>query len=57
MTVEPVTVTPATPLRDVARLFVKYGFAAVPVVDENRVFLGAVRPDSALAELAPLVRE
>ena len=57
MTREPVCVGPDTPLQDVGRIFVKYGFHAIPVVDQNGVFLGAVRAERVLAELAPLGRE
>jgi CBS domain-containing protein len=57
MTSNVVKVSPETSVRDVARLFVKYGFRAIPVVDEQGVFLGAVRQRSILAELAPLLRE
>lgn len=42
MSVDPVTVGPKTPLREVHRLFRRYGFNAFPVVDENRTLLGIV---------------
>lgn len=57
MTTHLVTVSPETPVRDVARLFVKYGFRAIPVVDDQGAFLGAVRQRSILEELAPLLKE
>lgn len=53
----PITVTPVTHLRDVARLFVKYGFRAIPVVDDRRVFLGTVRFHGVLSELAQYLKE
>ena len=52
-----VTVSAETSLRDVTRLFVKYGFRAIPVVDAQNVFLGSVRFHGVLSELAPFVRE
>ena len=52
-----ITVTPQSAMKDVARLFVRYGLRAIPVVDEQGVFLGAVRLLSALEELSPLFKE
>jgi CBS domain-containing protein len=52
-----VTVTPETSLKAVARLFAKYGFRAIPVIDDKNVFLGAVRLISILEELSPLFKE
>jgi magnesium transporter len=42
MTRSVVTVTPETSVAEVAKIFVKYGFRALPVVDPCEVFLGAV---------------
>jgi CBS domain-containing protein len=57
MTKEPITVTPETRLREVARLLVKYGFRAIPVVDAEQVFLGAVRFRDVQAELARYLKD
>ena len=57
MTTNLVTVSPATRPKDIARIFGKYGFRTIPVVDENNVFLGAVRLTSVLAELSPIFWE
>ena len=51
------TVAPDAPLRDVARVFMKYGFLGLPVVDTNGVFLGAVRFASVLPELTPFLKD
>lgn len=51
------TVAPQTPLRDVARVFIKYGFLSLPVVDEHGIFLGAVRSSSVLPELTPFLKD
>ncbi|HPD13376.1 MAG TPA: CBS domain-containing protein [Planctomycetota bacterium] len=57
MTTHLIKVGPEARLRDLARLFAKYGLRAVPVVDERGGFLGAVRLKDVLNELAPLIRE
>lgn len=57
MTREAVTVTPEVRLREVARLLVKYGFRAIPVVDTDQVFLGAVRFRDVQAELARCLKD
>ncbi len=57
MTLEPVTVTPDARLREVARLLVKYGFRAIPVVAADRVFLGAVRFRDVQPELARILKD
>jgi magnesium transporter len=57
MTTHLVSVSPEASVRDVARLFVKYGFRAIPVLDDRGVFLGAVRQRRIIGELAPLLRE
>lgn len=57
MTRDLVKVLPDTSLQDVARLLMKYGFRAIPVVDKNNVFLGAVRMKSVVDELLPLPRD
>jgi magnesium transporter len=54
MTTHVVKVNPETRLKDVAKLFAKYGFRSIPVVDEQDVFMGAVRLISVLAEMSPL---
>lgn len=53
---DPVTVRPDTSLRAVARLFAKYRFRAVPVVNEDDVFVGAVRLISVIDEVARVLR-
>lgn len=40
MTVDPVTISPQTPLREVEALFEQHDFNGVPVVDEQRHLLG-----------------
>lgn len=57
MTRDVVSVTAAASLRDVADAFAKYHFRNLPVVDEQNVFLGAVRLRNVLGDLAPFVRE
>lgn len=57
MTTHLIKVGPDARLRDLARLFAKYGLRAVPVVDDRGSFLGAVRLKDVLNELAPLMRE
>ena len=56
-TKELVTVTPETRLKDVAREFAKYGFQAMPVVDENMILQGLVRYDSVLSHLADFMKD
>ncbi len=57
MAVDPVTVTPETDLRDVGRLFAKYAFQDIPVVDQEQRFLGAVRLKSIVTERAQLLKD
>jgi CBS domain-containing protein len=57
MTTDTVTVRPEARLREVARLLVKYGFRAIPVVDAERVFLGAVRFRDVQPELARYLKD
>jgi magnesium transporter len=52
-----VQVSPDTRLKEVAREFAKYGFQALPVVDENGTFKGIVRYDSALSHLADFLKD
>lgn len=52
-----VQVSPQTRLKEVARELAKFGFPAIPVVDENGVFLGIVRYDSALSQLADFLKD
>ncbi len=52
-----VQVSPDTPLKEVAREFAKYGFQALPVVDENGLFQGIVRYDSVLSQLADFLKD
>jgi magnesium transporter len=52
-----ISVEPDTPLRDLGRLFAKFGLRAIPVVDDQGVLLGAVRLKDVLLELAPLIKE
>ncbi len=54
---ELITVNPETRLKDVAREFAKYGFQAVPVIDDQGVLLGVVRYDNVLSELADLLND
>ena len=57
MTPDPVTIHPETGLADVGRLFVKYAFRAIPVVDAGQRFVGAVRLKTIVAERAHLLKE
>ena len=43
MTRDPHTVTPATPLKDAAKILLERKFGALPVVDEGRRLLGLLR--------------
>jgi CBS domain-containing protein len=52
-----VQVLPGTRLKEVAREFAKYGFQALPVVDENGLFMGIVRYDSVLSQLADFLKD
>jgi Mg/Co/Ni transporter MgtE len=52
MTTDVVSLDPDASLQAVAAIFVKYGFRAVPVVDKNNVFLGAIRLISVLSKLS-----
>ena len=52
-----VQVTPDTRIKDVAREFAKFGFQAIPVVDAAGAFLGIVRYDSVLSQLAVFLKE
>ena len=54
---ELITVTPETRLKDVAREFAKYGFQAVPVVNDEGMLQGVVRYDSVLSHLAEFVND
>ncbi len=56
-TKELITVTPDTRLKDVAREFAKYGFQAIPVVDENMILQGLVRYDNVLSHLAEFLKD
>jgi CBS domain-containing protein/sporulation protein YlmC with PRC-barrel domain len=51
MTKQLVTLAPGDSLADAAREFAKYGFRALPMVDENRRLTGAVRHRDLLAVL------
>src|SRR5215469_11961308 len=42
MTPNVVTASPATTLRDLARLLVAHGVSAIPIIDESRTVLGIV---------------
>ena len=53
MTKNVVTVSPEQSARVAARLLLKYGWHAIPVVDQQGVFLGAVRLDRVLTSVAP----
>lgn len=57
MTRDPVRFTPEARLKDVAREFAKFGFPAIPIVNEEGVFLGIVRHDSVLSQLADLLKD
>jgi len=52
-----VHVSPQTRLKEVARELAKFGFQAIPVVDDNGVFMGIVRYDSALSQLADFLKD
>lgn len=51
------TVGPDTRLRDVARVFLKYGFLSLPVVGADGVFLGAVNSHSVMPELSAFLKD
>jgi Mg/Co/Ni transporter MgtE len=57
MTADPVTVHPETDLEDVGKLFVKYAFRAIPVVDADQKLVGAVRLKTIVSERAHLLKE
>ena len=57
MTTDPVTVHPETDLEEVGKLFVKYAFRAIPVVDQEQKLVGAVRLKTIVSERAHLLRE
>ena len=57
MTTRLVKVSPDTGLKGLTKLFAKYGFRAIPVVDDQNVFLGAVRLFTVLSQLSPLFKE
>ena len=57
MTSEVVKVGPQTELEEVARIFLKYGFRAIPVVDDDNVFRGAVRLINVLGKLTPFLKD
>jgi len=54
---EVVEARPDLRVADLARLFIKYGFRNIPVVDERGVFLGAVRLRHVLRAIGPLLKE
>jgi magnesium transporter len=54
---ELITVAPETRLKDVAREFAKYGFQAVPVVNDKGILQGVVRYDSVLSHLAEFLND
>ncbi len=57
MSKELITVTPKTRLKDVAREFAKYGFHAIPVVNEDGTFQGVVCYDSVLSHLSDFLND
>jgi magnesium transporter len=48
-----ISVPPETGTEEVVRLFTKYGFRAIPVVDAREVLLGAIRFRAMVAAVAP----
>ena len=48
-----ISVPPETGKEDVARLFSKYGFRAIPVVDAEGILLGAIRFRAIVSAVAP----
>ena len=52
-----VQVSTHTRLKDAAREFAKYGFPALPVVNDEGHFMGIVRYDSVLSQLADLLKD
>lgn len=52
-----VQVSPDTRLKEVARDFAKYGFQALPVVDDKGALMGIVRYDSVLSQLAEFLKD
>ncbi|MFJ7153930.1 CBS domain-containing protein [Streptomyces sp. NPDC101118] len=53
MTGEVVSVVPATPFKDVAKLLVQHDITGVPVLDEEDRVLGVVSQTDLLAQVAP----
>ncbi len=57
MTEQPVSVQIDTRIRRVAKLFFKYNFEAIPVVDDNDTLQGLVSYRDAVASLYPEIKE
>jgi magnesium transporter len=57
MSEEPVSVQIDTRIRRVARLFFKYNFEAIPVVDDDNKLQGIVSFRDALASVFPEIKE
>jgi magnesium transporter len=57
MTRSPITITIDTSIKRIARLFFKYNFAALPVVDENIRLQGVVTLRDALERTFPEIRQ
>jgi magnesium transporter len=57
MTEQPVSVEIDTRIRRVAKLFFKYNFEAIPVVDDENKLQGLVSYRDAVASLYPEIKE
>ncbi len=57
MTEQPVSVQIDTRIRRVAKLFFKYNFEAIPVVDDDNKLQGLVSYRDAVASLYPEIKE
>ena len=57
MTTHVIKVTPQTSIKEVARLFTKYGVRAIPVEHETVGFLGTIRFKDVVNDLAHLLKE
>jgi magnesium transporter len=57
MTSSPITITPDTSIKRLARLFFKYNFDALPVIDDERRLQGVVTLRDALEHTFPEIRQ
>ena len=57
MTESPITITVDTSIKRVARLFFKYNFEALPVIDDDNRLQGIVTLRDALEHTFPQIRQ